>query len=93
MADASINFDALSYNSMRDDLVIRIKQRLTEESVAVLNEEFKGLVKKGTITQRDAYKEESDHLELPRIAFTHTRRQFALVRTLIDRINELPTEG
>jgi uncharacterized protein (TIGR00730 family) len=77
---------------VRDDLVIRVKHRLTDESLAALNDEFAGLIKTGSITQRDAYKEESDHLDLPRIAFTHTRRQFALVRTLIDRINELPTE-
>ena len=77
---------------VRDDLVIRIRRRLTEDAIATLNEEFAGLVKSGTIVQRDAYKEESDHLDLPRIAFTHTRRQFALVRTMIDRINELPTE-
>jgi uncharacterized protein (TIGR00730 family) len=76
---------------VRDDLIIRIKRRLTDDAVATLNDEFKGLVKKGAITQRDAYREESDHLDLPRIAFTHTRRQFALVRKLIDRINELPT--
>ena len=76
---------------VRDDLIIRIKQRLTDDALATLNDEFSGLVKKGNIVQRDAYKEESDHLALPRIAFTHTRRQFALVRRLIDRINELPS--
>lgn len=76
---------------VRDDLIIRIKTPLTDDAVATLNDEFKGLVKKGAITQRGAYSEESDHLDLPRLAFTHTRRQFALVRKLIDRINELST--
>ena len=76
---------------VRDDLIIRLRHRLTDDAVATLNEEFKGLVKSGSMTQRGAYKEESDHLELPRLAFTHTRRQFALVRKLIDRINEMPT--
>ena len=76
---------------VRDDLIIRLRHRLTDDAVATLNEEFKGLVKSGNMTQRGAYKEESDHLELPRLAFTHTRRQFALVRKLIDRINEMPT--
>ena len=76
---------------VRNDLIIRIKHRLTDDAIAILNKEFEGLVKSGTITQPKPYKEESDHLDLPRIAFTHTRRQFALVRKLIDRINEMPT--
>jgi hypothetical protein len=35
---------------------------------------------------------ETDHLELPRLAFTHTRRNFGLIRVLIDRVNRLETE-
>ena len=76
---------------VRDDLIIRMKSRLTDDAVAMLNDEFGGLIKSGTITQRGPYKEENDHLDMPRLAFTHTRRQFSLVRKLIDRINELPT--
>lgn len=78
---------------VRDDLIIRMKHPLTDESLATVNEEFKGLVKSGTITQGGPYKEESDHLDMPRLVFTHTRRQFALVRRLIDRINELPVQA
>ena len=44
--------------------------------------------KTGKIMQRDAYKQERDHLTLPRITFTHTRHKYGLVRRLIDRINE-----
>ncbi|HCT44941.1 MAG: hypothetical protein CMJ35_15000 [Phycisphaerae bacterium] len=73
---------------VRDDLVIRINHRLRDEDVELLNEEFGVLVKTGKITQRDAYKQERDHLTLPRIAFTHTRHKYGLVRRLIDRINE-----
>lgn len=76
---------------VRDDLVIRIQRPLTEEAVGTLNDEFAGLVKSGKIEQRRAYDAETDHLDLPRIAFTHTRRQFGLIRRLIERINELPT--
>ena len=72
---------------VRDDLVIRMKRRLRDEDVARLNDEFAVLVKSGSIVQRDAYAEESDHLDLPRLAFTHTRHHFGLVRRLIDRIN------
>lgn len=72
---------------VRDDLVIRINKRLRDEDVESLNDEFAVLVKKGRITQRDAYPQERDHLSLPRIAFTHTRHKYGLVRLLIDRIN------
>ncbi len=73
---------------VRDDLVIRIKRRLRDEDVDRLNDEFGSLVRQGRIVQRAPYDAEDDHLDLPRIAFTHTRRQFGLVRRLIDRIND-----
>ena len=73
---------------VRDDLIIRLRNRLHDDHVEQLAEEFKILIKRGTITQRGAYKEEEDHLQLPRLAFTHTRYKFGLVRRLIDRINE-----
>ncbi|HHN77211.1 MAG TPA: LOG family protein [Phycisphaerales bacterium] len=76
---------------VRDDLVIRIKHRLTDDAVEILNDEFSDLVKSGRIHQRGPYSVEKDHLDLPRLAFTHTRRHFGLIRRLIDRINELPT--
>jgi uncharacterized protein (TIGR00730 family) len=79
---------------VRDDLVIRVHRPLNESQVAALNDEFGLLVESGRIRQRDAYREESDHRDLPRIAFTHTRHKYGLVRRLIDRINELdPAEG
>jgi len=73
---------------VRDDLVIRLHRRLREEDIAKLAEEFKVLIARGTITSRGPYEVEEDHLELPRLAFTHTRRDFGLVRALIDRIND-----
>lgn len=76
-----------SYRYVRNVLVIRIKATITEEQLAALNQEFVTLVAEGTITQREAFEEETDHLTLPRIAFTHTRRRYGLVRALIDRIN------
>lgn len=74
---------------VRDDLVIRLLRPLSDEAIATLNEEFAGLIKSGRIIQRGPLNGENDHLDLPRIAFTHTRRQFGLIRRLIDRINEL----
>lgn len=73
---------------VRDDLVIRLRTPLRPEHVDILNAEFAGLVKSGAIVQRAALPEESgEFADLPRLVFTHTRRQFGLVRTLIDRIN------
>ena len=72
---------------VRDDLVIRLKYRLRDEDIAALNDEFACLVKSGSIAQRGHYDEENDHLDMPRLAFTHTRHQFGLVRRLIDRVN------
>ncbi len=45
----------------------------------------------GKIVQRGAYSGEQDHLDLPRLAFTHTRRGYGRIRQLIDRINMLET--
>lgn len=73
---------------VRDDFIIRLRQPLRDEAVTHLNDEFGMLVREGKIEQRGALPEEEDHLDLPRIVFTHTRRQYGLVRRLIDRINE-----
>ncbi len=72
----------------RDDLIIRINRPLQEGDIDRLNAEFASIVKSGEIVQRGPYEVEDDHLELPRIAFTHNRRDFGMVRLLIDRINE-----
>ncbi len=81
-----------NYHSSRyvgQDLVIRIKHKLPDSAIETLNDEFAVLVADGRITQREAYPEESELFDLPRIAFTHTRHKFGMVRKLIDRINEL----
>ncbi len=73
---------------VRDDLVIRIKRPLRPEDVEKLSDEFAVLCRNCRIVQRGPYDAEEDHLDLPRLAFTHTRHKFGLVRRLIDRINE-----
>lgn len=80
-----------NYHSARyvdDDLVIRLKGRLTDSHLASLNDEFAGLVKSGSIRQRGPYDVESELLDLPRVAFTHTRRHFGMIRRMVDRINQ-----
>ncbi|PJD95283.1 MAG: hypothetical protein CK425_09220 [Parachlamydia sp.] len=79
------------YHSSRyvnDYLVLRLTTPLTNAQVNLLNQEFASLVQSGTIEQRGAFPEEDEHLELPRIAFIHTRRDMGLVRAMIDKINE-----
>ena len=81
-----------NYHSSRyvgDDLVIRVRRRLEDANLEVLNQEFARLVKSGKIRQGGPLEQEDDHLDYPRIIFTHTRRDFGMVRKLIDRINEL----
>ncbi len=68
-------------------LVIRSQHELTPEQLDQLNVEFAGLVESGRIEQTTALSGESDHLELPRLVFEHTRRQYGLLRALIQRIN------
>ncbi|MBX3363672.1 MAG: LOG family protein [Phycisphaeraceae bacterium] len=72
----------------RDELIIRLRHRLRDADVERLADEFGMLIKSGTMVQRAALEIEEDHLDLPRLVFTHTRRNFGLVRLLIDRINE-----
>jgi len=72
----------------RDDLIIRLKNPLQEGDIDRLNTEFAPIIKEGAIVQRGPYEIEEEHLELPRLAFTHSRRDFGMVRRMIDRINE-----
>ena len=73
---------------VRDDLIIRLRNRLREEDVERLTEQFSRLIARGSISQRGPYEVEDDHLDLPRLAFTHTRHHYGLVRKLIDAIND-----
>lgn len=72
-----------------DDLAIRVRRRLSDGHMDTLNQEFSRLVKAGQIRQGGPLEQEDEFLDLPRITFTHTKRDFGMVRRLIDRINEL----
>lgn len=72
---------------VKDILVIRILKPLTEKQIEQLNKEFILLVQEGNIYSTPPLSEEDDHLELPRIAFQHTHKNFGLLRAMIDRIN------
>ncbi|CAE7610942.1 unnamed protein product, partial [Symbiodinium necroappetens] len=80
-----------NYHSSRyvgDDYVIRLKKPLTDKAVGELNEEFEVLIREGQIVQREAYPIEDEFMDLPRLAFTHTRHHIGLLRRLIDRVND-----
>ena len=72
---------------VKNTLVIRLAVEMTPLQLATLNQEFRPLVQEGDIYATSAFPEESDHLNLPRIAFVHNRKHFGLLRALIDRIN------
>jgi hypothetical protein len=80
------------YHSSRyvdDRLVVRLTRRLTPAELDAINEEFAVLVETGRIEQCDALPQEDDHLDLPRLVFHHTRRQYGLLRRLVARVNDL----
>jgi len=72
---------------VRDLLVLRLQQPLPAARLESLSAEFAPIIASGAIESIAPMPEETDHLELPRIAFHHNRRRFGLVRSLIDRIN------
>ncbi len=79
-----------NYHSMRfvrDTLVMRIRHALTDAQLDAINDEFSRLVADGRMQQGSILPEESEHLELPRLYYTSTRRDYGLLRAMIDRIN------
>jgi hypothetical protein len=75
---------------VRDELVIRLRRPLAAADVQRLAGAYGKLIKTGTMVQRGPLEQEDDNLHLPRLVFTHTRREFGLVRKLIDDINDCP---
>lgn len=79
-----------SQRFVRDSLVIRIQRNLTARQLDELNGEFKDLIVEGRIEQCDALvaEGEREHLEMPRLKFSYTRRDYGRLRLMIDRIND-----
>ena len=73
---------------VKDHLVFRLQEPLTISQIDYLNKKYPQLIVKGKIETTDPFPEESDHLELPRVTFHHTRRDFGTLRLLIDDIND-----
>lgn len=80
-----------NYHSSRyvkDELVIRLHKPLSPQKMDRLNAKFARLFKQGQLESCNPFPEERDHLELPRLKFCHTRKDFGLLRALIDEINQ-----
>lgn len=76
-----------SQRYVKDNLVLRLKEPLTDAQVGYLNEKFSMLVKSGRMEMTPPFPEETDYLDLPRLTFCHTHQRYGLVRALIDQIN------
>lgn len=82
-----------NYHSSRyvgDKFVIRLKRPLTEEERETLESRFNQLSKDGRLECGKALPGEKFFLDLPRIHFRSRRRDFGVLRQLIDAINALP---
>lgn len=74
---------------VRDDFVIRLRNPISEADVRVLEKDFASLLKDGGMRLSGPLEGEDDHLTRPRLVFKHNRNKIAVLRQLIDRINEL----
>ena len=82
-----------SYRWVRDEMIIRINRRLTPHAMEKLNQQFDHLLSSGHIVQRDALPEEEDDVAakgLPRLALIPHKREFGMLRLLINAINDSP---
>ncbi len=81
------------YQSSRwvgEQLVIRLKQKLTSAALVRLNQGFADVIRQGEIAQTTALRQEKNEPEiwgLPRLVVNPYRRSFARFRDLIDAIN------
>lgn len=77
---------------VRDLFVIRLKHAPSESAIEAMNEDFADIITGPPIRQIEPTPEEtanSEHLDLPRIAFGFNRRDYGRLRQLIDVLNGL----
>ena len=72
---------------VKDELVIRLRKSPSKGLLEKLNMEFKDICVKGAITSSPVLPEETDHRELPRIAFQFNRLAYGRLRQLVNRLN------
>jgi uncharacterized protein (TIGR00730 family) len=83
------------YHSMRfvgKDLVLRLLTPVTDDELARLEREFRADLceRDSTFRRAEAFEEEEEHRDLPRIAFRFNRRAWSRLRALIDALNGMP---
>lgn len=84
------------YVSRRSILMIRLNDPLEKNEVDQLNSEFEDILSTGRIEMTTAHPEEmneTDLLELPRLAVPFDQFHFGRLRELIDRINRFQRKG
>jgi len=82
-----------NYHSSRyvgDRFVIRLRRAPDETELAALSDEFGRLSKDGRFETGTAFAGETVATDLPRLHFRSRRRDFGVLRQLIDRLNDLP---
>jgi hypothetical protein len=80
-----------SYRWVRDKMVIRINRKLTPMALDTLNQKFSNLLISGHIVQTEALPEETDALDiasLPRLVLIPHKKEFGMLRLLINAIND-----
>lgn len=87
-----LNFYRVYHSSrfVRNRLVFRLRERLSEERLDQINHQFQELLVDGKFEQTgplDVEYDEVELLELPRLSFHFDRRKLGLLRMLIDFIN------
>lgn len=79
-----------SFRMVRTKAVVRLRHAPTPEQLAALNEEFAHVVSVGTIEVSGPLPVElssKDVIELPRLVFEFTRKDYGSLRRLIDAVN------
>ena len=72
---------------------IRLKVALSDGELASVNADYADLVDEGVMKQSGALPGETDHLELTRLSFVHTKRDWGRMRQLIDALNSIVGDG
>ncbi|MCZ6787670.1 MAG: LOG family protein [Planctomycetota bacterium] len=84
-----------NYHSSRfvdDLLVLRVQHAPTEAQLESLNDEFSDIVNNGGIEVRDAFPEEDEALEYPRVVFEYDRKSTGRLRQLVNTLNSYVPE-